>query len=304
MSRALELFAGIGGFSAACEGYEIEVVAACDASSHVLEVFEANFDAPTYQLNLESADAETLGAFDADLWWMSPPCQPYTIRGKREDLDDPRALSFKRVLEAFAEVKPEALGVENVEGFADSRARDLLVTVLRTHGYQWTERVLCPSEFGIPNRRPRYYLAASLQGVSPIESHGHGGGMLLDYIDNSPDHQLAVPPAKLEKYGDGFHIVDAEDRDALSAVFTGAYSKSWVYSGSYLEQNDQIRFFSHAEIARLHGLPQPFVWPEHTGRRQRYKYLGNSLSIEPVRAVLRALAVPRVHASDASSQGR
>lgn len=287
--KALELFAGIGGFSAAAAPFEIEVVAALDASRHVLDVFGANFEATTHQINLEGADAEMLSDFEADLWWMSPPCQPYTVRGKREDLDDPRALSLKRVLDACTSARPRALAIENVEGFASSEARELLIGRLGEAGYAWTEAVLCPSDFGIPNRRPRYYLAASLDGVEAMEIIDSEPRPLDSYLDAEPEETLIVPPAKLEKYGDGFHVVDADDPDALSAVFTGAYSKSWVYSGSYLRQNGRIRFFSHAEIARLHGLPEPFVWPEHIGRRQRYKYLGNGLSIRPVRSVLRAL---------------
>ena len=37
------------------------------------------------------ARAEELAAFGADLWWLSPPCQPYSVRGRGRDLDDPRA---------------------------------------------------------------------------------------------------------------------------------------------------------------------------------------------------------------------
>ena len=70
-----------------------------------------------------------LAGFEADFWWMSPPCQPYTLRGLRRDLQDPRAGSLIRILDVLEETPaaalPGGLALENVSGFADSEARRL-----------------------------------------------------------------------------------------------------------------------------------------------------------------------------------
>ena len=48
----------------------------------------------------------------------------------------------------------------------------------------------------------------------------------------------------------------------------------------------RLRFFSPAEIARLHGFPDTHRWPDKTTLRQRYKMLGNGLSVTVVSHLL------------------
>jgi len=91
--RALELFCGIGGFSAAAAGTNLRIAGAVDQSPSALEVYRLNFPGhDAWQLNLENVTREELQSAEADFWWLSPPCQPYTVRGAGRDAADPRAV--------------------------------------------------------------------------------------------------------------------------------------------------------------------------------------------------------------------
>ena len=45
-------------------------------------------------------------------------------------------------------------------------------------------------------------------------------------------------------------------------------------------------YFTPAEVARLHGFPESFAFPEHVTTLQRYALLGNSLSVDAVAPLL------------------
>src|SRR5688572_22465498 len=132
--RALELFGGIGGFAAAVAGRD-EVVATVDHDRACQAVYAANWPHPRVVKNLASARAEWLAGFGADLWWMSPPCAPHGVRGAQEDLSDPRSAAFVAVVEAVARVRPTWVVLENVPGFAGSRAFGLLERTAERAGY-------------------------------------------------------------------------------------------------------------------------------------------------------------------------
>lgn len=55
----------------------------------------------------------------ADIWTMSPPCQPYTRIGLQQGSEDARAKSFLHLLKVLGEMKnkPTYILVENVKGF-------------------------------------------------------------------------------------------------------------------------------------------------------------------------------------------
>lgn len=193
------------------------------------------------------------------------------------------------MIELFESVNPPALAMENVEGFLKSDARTLLFERLRQQGYEFHEAIICPTELGIPNRRPRYYLVASREGLGELDSSPVGHRPLRDYLDESPASDLWIDAENVAQYGHGFDIVDPNDDDAVSACFTSAYGKSWIYSGSYLRTEDGIRRFSPEEVARLMQFPASFSIPAGIERRKAYKYIGNSLAIEVVRRVIGTL---------------
>jgi site-specific DNA-cytosine methylase len=297
--NALELFCGIGGFAAAVAGTNVRVVGALDQSPAALEVYRLNF--PTHDArpaDLERITATELASFGADLWWLSPPCQPYSVRGRRQDLADLRARSLLRILEVLPEISaerlPQHLALENVAGFAGSAAQERLAGFLADRGYQFRERLLCPTELGVPSRRPRYYLLASRAGLAPdAPPLAHPPLRLGDYLDPLPDcavlDELQVPAAVLARFGPGFRILDPADPEAYTTCFTAGYGKSLMHAGSYLRCGEGARRFSPAEIARLLHFPPEFRFPATMPLRKRWHLLGNSLSVAAVQEVLRAL---------------
>ncbi|HEX2253397.1 MAG TPA: DNA cytosine methyltransferase [Thermoanaerobaculia bacterium] len=279
MIRVLELYCGIGGVAAAlgmhrpggaehdgADSGAAEIVAAVDLDRTALAVYAANFPGPTVPRNLDRAAAGDLAVHRADLWTMSPPCQPYTRRGLRRDLEDPRAASFVALVAALDAVRPPYLFLENVPGFAGSRAHALLRETLDRAGYEVGERLLCPSELGSPNRRRRFYLVASREGrltwpaeggpredrpprLEPAEVGCPGGGQgddrrgtgptlprrpLADFVASHADPELTVAAATVAAYRHALDVVDAADPAAVTACFTAAYGRSPVRSGSYL----------------------------------------------------------------------
>ena len=161
--RILELFCGIGGVAQACRQLPgtNSVVAAIDINQQALEVYKANFASPTYAMEIASIRPETLADFAANLWWMSPPCQPFTRRGRQRDLDDPRTAPLTHLVNAIAQVKPQYVAIENVVGFESSKAFEFVRKTLVESGYLVTSLQLCGTQFGIPNLRPRFFVMAS-----------------------------------------------------------------------------------------------------------------------------------------------
>ncbi len=295
----LELYCGIGGCAAALpEG--ARVTAALDVNTRALAVYRRNFpDHRAEPRTLDHLGARELAAFGADLWWLSPPCQPFTRRGLGRDADDPRARSFLHLIDRVTEVRPRALALENVPGFEGSRVHERLREALDRAGYRVRETLLCPTELGVPNRRRRYYLAASLdrEPRSPLDAPAGGGwngARLPDLIDHGIDLErepaLAVDPGLARRYEGVLHVVDPDDPDGVTACFTAAYGRSHIRSGSYLRLADgHLRRFAPREILRLLGFPESYALPPDLPPKQAWPLVGNSLSVPAVRTVLRSI---------------
>ncbi|KAJ9080707.1 C-5 cytosine-specific DNA methylase [Entomophthora muscae] len=104
---ALEFYSGIGGMRFALEGAvddprAVKVLAAFDINPHANQVYLHNFGDAVTSANLDNTmNADKLGRFKADIYLMSPPCQPYTRTGHQNQAADPRSKSFLAFLEAL-----------------------------------------------------------------------------------------------------------------------------------------------------------------------------------------------------------
>jgi len=283
--RALELFCGIGGFAAATRD-QVSLATAVDINRNAIDVYRHNFSHPAVVATTESISNQRLAALKPDLWWMSPPCQPFTHRGNRRDIQDSRASGFLRLLESFAKIQPTHLALENVPGFSGSRAHQKLRTLLDELGYEVFETLLCPTQLGFPNRRKRFYLIASRESLQAAPVGPATWQPLSGFLDPNPSQELWVDPDLPARYPNALNIVDANDPAAVTACFTAAYGHSPVRSGSYLRTPNGLRRFAPSEILRLLGFPAEFAFPNHLPTNTAWRLAGNSLSLP---AVLQAL---------------
>jgi site-specific DNA-cytosine methylase len=287
--RVLELFSGLGGWRFALEDRG-EVVAACDISPAANAAYQCNHgDAPLAR-EIARVPAGAFRAFGADTWLLSPPCQPFCRMGNRRGLEDARSQAFLHLMEVILEAPPRRLVLENVQGFLDSPAHDLLRDRLDRIGLQRRDQVLCPSTFGIPNQRPRLFVVAGPGPIAPEPPPSLPAESLAGYLDPEEDPALYLDPAQLARHRPGLDLVTAQSR--RSACFIGGYGQRFVGSGSFLETERGVRRFSPAEIARLLGFPARFRFPPQVTLEQRYRLLGNSLSLPTARWALGRLRHP------------
>lgn len=290
--RILELFAGIGAVAQATDQRHT-IAAAVDINENAKAVYEANFSHRYLTKEIASLSDQEFAEFKADLWWMSPPCQPFTRRGNQRDIDDPRAQPMLRVFDAIESVKPTCVALENVVGFEKSQAWEKLKKVFASAGYHVTQIELCSSMFGLPNTRPRVFVLASRETAIAVPTRPSAEPRSLGEFLDSPAElsrwrsHLAVEPEIATDYLDGINLVHDESRS--SRCFTSAYGNSHVQSGSYLEDSDYaqgIRRLSPSEMLRLLGFASDFRIPAELSARQLWKLVGNSISAPCVRHVL------------------
>ena len=101
------------------------------------------------------------------------PCQDLSVAGLRKGLDGSRSGLFWEIIRLVDETQPRYLIIENVAGLLSSQSgRDLGIViealVQRRYGIAW--RVLDSQYFGVPQRRRRIFIVASLTDHrSPVE---------------------------------------------------------------------------------------------------------------------------------------
>ncbi|KAG1829468.1 S-adenosyl-L-methionine-dependent methyltransferase [Suillus variegatus] len=266
--RAIEFYSGIGGLHLALRQSCVACspVKAFDWDQTACQVYAANYGVKIItRIDISTLSAADLLHLDADVWLLSPPCQPYTIlnpdaRGEA----DPRAKSFLHLIDhvlpdlTAQDSQPRYILIENVASFRDSITRRHLVDALQRFGYVVAEFLLTPVQFGIPNSRLRYYLLAKLSPLrfSGLHESQFDGvhetipGTALDvpihslkeYLD--PTNEDGIPlrhsihDRVLSKWGRLFDIVLPSDR--RTCCFTRGYTQLVERAGSILQVNEDL----------------------------------------------------------------
>jgi tRNA (cytosine38-C5)-methyltransferase len=163
--------------SAATNKTKLKRLAALDHSDLCTKVFEHNFGGSNNKtFNIEQLTLKQVENWHADIYVMSPPCQPHTRQhsNQDQDLEDPRSVSFLHICgllhDMGQECLPKLLFLENVIGFETSRTFRRWQQVLDKRGYHVGHFHLNPPQVGLPNDRPRYFCVAVLNLSSASSS--------------------------------------------------------------------------------------------------------------------------------------
>lgn len=156
------LFAGIGGFELAFAeaGYETALLSEIDPVAQ--SVLQHRF--PDAMVTGDIAALTDLPA-SVDIVTAGFPCQNLSMAGDKSGIGGSKSsvvLDLFRILERS---RPATVVVENVYFMLHldrGRAMDWLLSRFEEIGYHWAYRVLDTIGFGLPQRRRRVYLVASL----------------------------------------------------------------------------------------------------------------------------------------------
>lgn len=167
--RYFDMFAGIGGFRSGLHAVgEFQCIGHCEIDKYANQAYNAIYE-PKGELYFE--DARTINPNempDIDLICAGFPCQSFSVAGKRLGFaDDTRGTLFFEVARIAEAKRPAYLFLENVPGLLSHDGGRTFDTILSTlvelgYGVEWC--VHNSANFGVPQKRRRLYIVASLGG--------------------------------------------------------------------------------------------------------------------------------------------
>lgn len=162
--RVVDLFAGGGGSSRGFQNAGFNLVGAVENWDAAVRCYEANFGHPAYRVDLADVGraVELIKALNPDIVIGSPPCQEFSLAGKR--IEGERAGLTVSFAEIIAGVRPKFFVMENVPQVRSSKVYASAREIFKDAEYGLTEVVLNAALFGVPQRRKRFFCIGVLGG--------------------------------------------------------------------------------------------------------------------------------------------
>lgn len=168
--KAVELFAGLGGFAEGTRGTGVDIVWAANHWQSAASAYSANHPTPIPVCqDLQQANFYALP--DHDIQLASPACQGHCYaRGKeRPHHDEARATAWAVVNCAEAK-RPSAILVENVPEFLTWLLYPAWEAALQALGYSVSPHLVDAADYGVPQHRQRALIVA-VQAKAPFVLH-------------------------------------------------------------------------------------------------------------------------------------
>jgi len=277
--RVVGLFAGIGGFEAGFSRAGHEIVGLCEWDEDAMSVLQRHF--PDAEKFADVTAIERLPP-NTDLVLAGFPCQDLSQAGRMAGITGSRSGLVNRVFDLVSDRWVPWVVLENVQNLLRLHGGAGMAHVtsrLEEIGYNWAYRTVDTRAFGLPQRRLRVFLVASL--------HGDPSGVLFsDSMTPSwPDDRVFDPDT--EAYG--FYWTEGNTgvgwaRDAVptlkggSAVAIPSAPAVWRVKAA-----DQDAFMTPGleDAEALQGFRRGWSALDGTGTRERrrWRMVGNAVTV-------------------------
>ncbi len=250
-------FSGVGAFNQALNrlGINYEEVFACDMDKYARQTFIHNYGEPRYYPT--NVYYRNIPEKSLDIYMTSPPCQAFSLAGKRLGKTDNRGVLFFNSHEFIEKNKPRFFIFENVKGLlSDDNGKTFQEWVNMLGGksvngspvmfpheysvpYHLYWKVLNAKEHGVPQNRERVFLVGIRDDQDnlftwPIEEHLTK--RLKDVLEDDVDGKYFLSQERIDtitKAERSIGWTDAESKNTANCVLTG-YAKNPT-DGEYLK---------------------------------------------------------------------
>jgi DNA (cytosine-5)-methyltransferase 1 len=157
--KVLDLFCGCGGMSQGLKEAGLDVIMGIDHWDKATESYQANQKHRTLCADLRQVDPASLELQEVDIIVGGPPCQGFSMAGKRES-NDPRNSLFMEYVRFLDYFNPKAFVMENVMGILSMKTENnesciKIITDNLGRNYNYIVCKLYASDFGVPQNRRR-----------------------------------------------------------------------------------------------------------------------------------------------------
>ena len=283
--NAIDLFCGCGGMSKGLTEAGINVIAGIDFWDKAINSYSKNFHHNAICEDLTKFPPEKFNEIynkeniTIDLIAGGPPCQSFSIAGKR-DANDPRGSLFMEYVKYINYFNPKVFIMENVMGLLSSKTAkgENVIDIILSHltpNYNCFINKLYASDFEVPQNRRRIIIIGIRKDLNiipteitpflTIDNRIPVKNILLPRNEVDSSHYLSEraltgimnKKAKAKANGNGFGA-QILDFDKPSYTIPARYWKDG-YDALVKYSESEIRRLTIAELKRIQSFPDDYI---------------------------------------------
>lgn len=191
--KVVDLFCGIGGLTHGLVLEGFNVVAGVDNDDSCRFAFEANNNSRFIHKDISNFSPSELEEIYGDskikILVGCAPCQPFSTLNKKRSAYkkvDQRWEPLYKFIELVKKVKPEIVSMENVPDLSNPKKYpvfEMFIKTLNKIGYNVSYKTVDVSKYGVPQKRKRLVLLASLLGSIELIPETHNLNNLVTVRD-------------------------------------------------------------------------------------------------------------------------
>jgi DNA (cytosine-5)-methyltransferase 1 len=250
-------FSGVGAFNQALTrlGVEYQEVFACDMDKYARQTFIHNYGEPKYYPT-NVYDRE-IPSESLDIYMTSPPCQAFSLAGKRLGKDDKRGILFFNSYEFIQVNNPRFFIFENVKGLLSDDGGNTFQEWINMLGgrsvnglpvlfayedsvpYHLYWKVLNAKNHGVPQNRERVFLIGirdDSDNTFRFPAEEHLTKRLKDVLEEEVDDKYFLSEAAINKClksQANENMLDKDIPDKSRCIVAGYYKQP--FDGQYLK---------------------------------------------------------------------
>jgi DNA (cytosine-5)-methyltransferase 1 len=300
--KVLDLFCGCGGMSKGLEDAGLEVVAGLDVWDKAIASYKKNFNHLSICKDLRELPPESFSKEynvknnDIDLIVGGPPCQGFSMAGKR-DIKDPRNSLFMEYVKYLNYFKPKAFIMENVMGILSmkntvgEKVIDIIMGELNKN-YNCVISKLYASDFEVPQNRRRVIIIGVRKdlNITPKEPEpvlskedripvstileSKEDVNIKQYLSERALAGIRRKKERAKKNGNGFGAQFLK-MDKPSYTIPARYWKDG-YDALVKYSDEEVRRLTVLELKRIQSFPDNFVLEGN--KKDQIMQIGNAVA--------------------------